>query len=106
MAPSSATFQSSFSKLKDSDVLFCTPFPKGDLCITSERFADREPVPGSLARTCPRSFGFVRVAHFAQDDAERHSLIMHRPPEGKGDRKVAGLIVPHKTGYLAAKGPR
>src|SRR5262249_42469499 len=73
------------------------PLPQeGDLCITSQRFADEEPVPGSLARTCPRSFGFVRQflrrscssgllasssAHFAQDDTERHSLTMQRSPQ-------------------------
>ena len=33
-----------------------------------ERFAYEEPVPASLARSCPRSFDFARVARFAQDD--------------------------------------
>src|SRR5208282_2074387 len=46
--------------------------PRGDRCKTKERFANAEPVPGSLARTCPRSFDFVRVAHFAQDDTHWH----------------------------------
>src|SRR5208282_2437068 len=38
---------------------------------TKERFANAEPVPGSLTRTCPEArshVDFVRVAHFAQDD--------------------------------------
>jgi hypothetical protein len=42
-----------------------------------KRFADEEPVPASLARSCPRSFDFVRVAHFAQDD--------------KGGRELSGM---------------
>src|SRR5208282_6311383 len=62
-------------------------FPEGEHCKTKERFANGEPVPGSLARTCPearshvdfvqkllrhvRSSGLLAsssAAHFAQDD--------------------------------------
>src|SRR5262249_33838764 len=72
---------------------------RGDLwmetfCITSERFADEEPVPGSLARTCPRSFGFVRVAHFAQDDTERHSLICKGLPGKVEQKNLRGVAAP------------
>jgi len=38
--------------------------------VTEDRFAIAEPVPASLARSCPRSFDCVRVAHFAQDDTD------------------------------------
>ncbi|MGO9601853.1 MAG: hypothetical protein ACLQAT_00345 [Candidatus Binataceae bacterium] len=44
--------------------------------LQKERFANREPVPGSLARTCPEArshVDFVRVAHFAQDDIVGHT---------------------------------
>jgi len=35
---------------------------------TKERFANKEPVPASLARSYPRSLNFVRGAHFVRDD--------------------------------------
>jgi hypothetical protein len=44
------------------------------LCVSKrplqnkERFANKEPVPASLARSCPRSLDFVRDAHFVRDD--------------------------------------
>src|SRR5215813_10973256 len=90
-----------FPLLRAKGFSFRPPFPRGDVCITSERFAGEDPVPGSLARTCPRSFGFVRQflrrrcssgllasssAHFAQDDTESHSLIVQSSPLGKGGR--------------------
>ena len=36
--------------------------------IKEERFADSETGTGFLMGSCPRSFHFVRVAHFGQDD--------------------------------------
>src|SRR5262249_20362055 len=51
-----------------------------------ERFADGEPVPASLARSCPRSFDFVRIAHCAQDDGEGGCALMRLPRE-RGHRK-------------------
>src|SRR5208282_1566229 len=46
--------------------------PRREYCKTKERFANAEPVPASLARSCPRSFDFVRGAHFSQDDTQWH----------------------------------
>ncbi len=39
--------------------------------VRDGRHQPPEPVPASLARSCPRSFDFVRIAHLAQDDGKR-----------------------------------
>jgi hypothetical protein len=46
----------------------------------------QHPVPASLTGSCPRSFDFVRDAHFAQDDGRRES-------ENEPERKLLEAVL-------------